>query len=421
MTDAKGVKTNFDAVNYYFDTAADRLKLRPYLRTLLKTPHREMRVAVPVRMDDGRLEVFIGYRVQHNGVRGPYKGGIRYHPHADLDEVRGLAALMTWKTAVVNIPFGGAKGGVMCDPKKMSAGEIQRLTRGFISSIDHIVGPYRDIPAPDVNTNAQVMGWMMDEYGRKHGYTPGIVTGKPIELGGSLEREQATGRGCAFVIAEAAAQMGLDLKKAKVVVQGIGNVGEHVSRCLKEYGCSIIAISDSSCGRFDPAGLDLEAVLRDKKEKGSLDKSKLGKQIGNEELLELACDILVPAALGGVIHEKNAANVKAKLIAEAANAPVTPVADALLDKRNIPVLPDILANAGGVTVSYFEWVQNLQQFAWDKPEINQELKKIITRAYREVAAKSKEEKASLRVAAFMLAIDKVAQATKLRGFTGYTN
>ena len=413
--------TSFEAVNYYFDRAADRLQLRPHLRVLLKTPHRELRVAVPVRMDDGRLEVFIGYRVQHNGVRGPYKGGIRYHPHADLEEVRALASLMTWKTAVVNIPFGGAKGGVMCDPKKMSQGELQRLTRGFIYSIDHIIGPYRDIPAPDVNTNAQVMGWMMDEYGKRHGYTPGIVTGKPIELGGSLEREQATGRGCAYVLEEAAGDYGIDLKRAKVAIQGIGNVGTNVARHLLEFGCKIVAVSDSSGGVADPDGLDVEKVLLAKQAKGSLASVKIGKKITNEELLEYPCDILAPCALGDVINEKNAHKIKAKMVLEGANAPTTPYADEILEKKKIVVVPDILANAGGVTVSYFEWVQNLQQFRWEKLEINQELQKIITRAYREVATNAREMKTSLRISAFTLAIDKVAQATKLRGFAGFTN
>ncbi len=421
MTSPKTNMSSFEAVNFYFDKAADRLNLRDHLRELLKTPHRELRVAIPIRMDDGRLQVFIGYRVQHNGVRGPYKGGVRYHPEADLEEVRALAALMTWKTAVVNIPFGGAKGGVMCDPKKMSSGELQRLTRGFIYSIDHIIGPYRDIPAPDVNTNAQVMAWMMDEYGKRHGYTPGIVTGKPIELGGSLEREQATGRGCSYVIEEAAGDFDIDLKKAKVAIQGIGNVGAHAARNLSELGCKIVAISDSTCGLADPSGLDVEAVIAAKQKMGSLDKVNIGKRITNETLLEFPCDILVPAALGNVINDKNAHKIKAKLIAEAANAPTTPYADEVLEKKKIVVIPDIVANAGGVTVSYFEWVQNLQQYAWEKREVNQELKKIITKAYREVATSAKEMKTSLRVAAFVNAIDKVAQATRLRGFTGFIN
>ena len=421
MASPKAHMSSFEAVGYYFDRAADRLKLQEYLRVLLKTPHRELRVAIPVRMDNGRLEVFIGYRVQHNGVRGPYKGGVRYHPEANLEEVRALAALMTWKTAVVNIPFGGAKGGVMCNPKKMSAGEIQRLTRGFIYSIDHIIGPYRDIPAPDVNTNAQIMAWMMDEYGKRHGYTPGIVTGKPIELGGSLEREQATGRGCSYVIEEAAGDFDIDLKKTKVAIQGIGNVGAHVARCLSDLGCKIVAISDSTCAVSDPAGLDVDQVVQAKQKMGSLDKVHIGKRITNEGLLEHPCDILIPAALGNVINDMNAHKIKAKLIVEAANAPTTPYADATLEKKKIAVIPDIVANAGGVTVSYFEWVQNLQQFAWEKREINQELKKIITRAYREVAFSAKELKISLREAAFVNAIGKVAQATRLRGFTGFIN
>ena len=412
---------NFEAVNYYFDQAADHLGLPESLRMLLKMPHRELQVAVPVRMDNGRLDIFTGYRVQHNGARGPYKGGVRYHPQADLDEVRSLASLMTWKTALVNIPFGGAKGGVMCDARKLSQGELQRLTRGFIYAIDHIIGPYRDIPAPDMNTNAQVMAWMMDEYGKHHGYTPAIVTGKPIELGGSVEREQATGRGVSYLIEEAAPDFGISIKKAKVAIQGIGNVGGNVARCLWELGCTIVAISDYTGGIEDKAGLDIPKLLALKEQIGTLDKIKMGHAISNAALLECPCDILIPAAVDNVIHEKNATKIQAKLVVEGANAPTTPYADDVLQKRKIPVIPDILANAGGVTVSYFEWGQNIQQFAWDRPEVNSELKKILTRAYREVAASAKELKSSLRQAAFVNAINKVAQATKLRGFTGFIN
>jgi len=398
-----------------FDRAADLMGLDGETRELLQTPFREIQVKIPVRMDDGRVKVFVGYRVQHNNARGPMKGGIRYHPRVDLNEVRSLAALMTWKTAVVAIPFGGAKGGVACDPKILSPAELERLTRTFVSMLDPVIGPYQDIPAPDVNTNAQVMAWIMDEYSRRHGYTPGVVTGKPVDLGGSKGREEATGRGCVFVLEEAAREYRLNLGTARVVVQGIGNVGSHAARFIGELGARVIAISDSGGGIHHPDGLPVEAVLAYKAEKGSLAGFPNSKAISNEDLLELDCDILIPSALGGVIHKFNADRIRAKVVAEAANSPTTTTAEAILEKKGIVVIPDILANAGGVTVSYFEWTQNLQQLAWEEEKVNRELKKIMIRSYQQVASVAREKKAALRVAAYSVAIDKVVRATRLRG------
>lgn len=400
---------------FQFDRAAEAMALDPDTAALLKMPVREIQVKIPVRMDDGHLEVFVGYRVQHNNARGPMKGGIRYHPDVDLGEVRSLAALMTWKTAVVNIPFGGAKGGIACDPKRLSLAETERMTRTFISALDTVIGPYQDIPAPDVNTTPQVMAWIMDEYSRRHGYSPGVVTGKPIDVGGSKGREEATGRGCVFVIQEAARDFNLNLGKARVVVQGIGNVGSHVARLLTELGCRVIAISDSRGGIHHPDGLPIDRVLSYKSDHRSLSGFPGGRAITNEALLELDCDILIPSALGGVIHKFNADRIKTKMIAEAANNPTTTTADEILEKNGVIVIPDILANAGGVTVSYFEWTQNLQQLSWDEERVNDELQKIMTRSYQAVVATAREKKVSLRVAAYIVAIEKVARATRLRG------
>jgi len=400
---------------FQFDRAADAMGLDGETRELLQPPFREIQVKIPVKMDDGRLRVFVGYRVQHNNARGPMKGGIRYHPEINLGEVRSLAALMTWKTAVVNIPFGGAKGGVICDPKRLSLAELERMTRTFVSMLDTVIGPYQDIPAPDVNTTPQVMAWIMDEYSRRHGYTPSVVTGKPIEVGGSKGREEATGRGCVFVLQEAARDYRLDLGKARVVIQGIGNVGSHTARFIGELGGRVVAISDSQGGIHNPDGLPMDSVLAYKAEKRSLAGFPGSRPITNEALLELDCDILIPSALGGVIHKFNADRIQAKVIAEAANSPTTTTADEILEKRGIVVIPDILANAGGVTVSYFEWTQNLQQLSWEEEQVNRELRKIMTRSYQQVASVSRERNVTLRVAAYMVAIDKVARATRLRG------
>ncbi len=397
-----------------FQIAADHMKLEPEIQLLLRTPYREMIVQVPLRRDDGRLEMFHGYRVQHNGVRGPYKGGIRYHHHVDLNEVRSLAALMTWKTAIVDVPFGGAKGGVTCEPAKMSRSELQGLTRGFTQKLDMALGVYRDIPAPDVGTNAQVMAWIMDEYGKKHGYTPAIVTGKPVDLGGSLGREEATGRGVTIIALEACKSFGIDIRKARIAIQGFGNVGSWAARLMNEAGAKIVAVSDVGGGIFKETGLDLARVVEHLKVSGSVAGLSGAQAISNEELLTLDVDVLVPAALGGAITRDNVESVRAKLIVEAANSPITPRADEALNRMGIPVIPDILANGGGVTVSYFEWVQNLQQFRWSLEKVNDELERRMKPAWQAVHRRCVEEKIPLRIAAFIEALQKVAQATRQR-------
>ena len=401
-------------VDEQFDIALDHMKLEPDIQMLLRTPYRELIVQIPVRMGDGHLELFHGYRVQHNAVRGPYKGGIRYHPDVDLNEVRSLAALMTWKTALVGIPFGGAKGGVTCDPSNMTRNELQSLTRGLTQKIDMALGVYRDIPAPDVNTNAQVMAWIMDEYGKKHGYTPGIVTGKPVNLGGSLGRDQATGRGTMIVTREACKAFGFDIKKCTVAVQGFGNVGSWTARLLSELGARIVAVSDVRGGIFNERGLDIGKVIEHTQASGSVIEMTGAKTISNGDLLALDVDILVPAALGGAINRNNIENVSARMIVEAANTPLTPRADEVLRSRDVRVIPDILTNAGGVTVSYFEWVQNLQQMHWDLDRVNGELERIMVQAWNRVLEKRNESKLPMRVAAYCVALDDLAAATRLR-------
>jgi glutamate dehydrogenase (NAD(P)+) len=406
----------FEAVSFFFDQAADCLNLPDEMRHVLRGTYRELRVQVPIRMDDGTLEVFTGYRVQHNGARGPYKGGIRYHPDADLDEVRALAALMTWKTAVVDIPYGGAKGGVQCDPTKMSIGERERMTRRFTQMISYILGVNRDVPAPDVNTDAQTMAWMMDAYSSRYGYTPAIVTGKPVELGGSLGRDAATGRGVVYTLGEASKDIGVDLDGASVAIQGFGNVGSWTARLIGELGCKVVAVSDVRGGIRRGDGLDAQAVYDHVRESGSVVDAPGTEAVSNEELLELDVDVLVPAALDRVINSANADRVRAKLIVEAANHPVTPSADRILLDKGAVVIPDILANAGGVTVSYFEWVQNIQQYRWEEDQVNTELRKIMSRAWSNVHARSTVDGIPLRLAAFAIAVEKVEQAARLRGY-----
>jgi glutamate dehydrogenase (NAD(P)+) len=400
-----------------FERAADLVGMEEYMRRILRTPFREVTVEVPVRMEDGRVEVFTGYRIQHNGARGPCKGGIRYHPEADHDEVLGLATIMTWKTALMDIPFGGAKGGVAVDPKGLSRLELERLTRRFTQRIAIVLGPYRDIPAPDVNTNAQVMAWLLDEYSNRHGYTPAVVTGKPIALGGSLGREEATGRGVMYVMQEYARDFGIPLKDGRVVIQGFGNVGAHLARLLvTEAGARVIAVTDVAGGVVNEKGLDIAGLLRHSAERRPLSEWHGGRSITNDELWTIPCEWLVPAALGGVItKERNARTVDCRVVVEAANEPTTPTADLILAERGIAVLPDFLANAGGVTVSYFEWSQNLQQHRWTHERVNQELKDTITRAYREVRDLAKEKSAAFRTAAYAIAIQRVAEAERLRG------
>ncbi len=416
MSEAARPMTDFQIASEQFDIASEIMGLDEEMRMLLKTPFRELRVDVPIRRDDGKGAIFIGYRVQHNGARGPYKGGLRYHPEVDLYEVRALAALMTWKTALLDIPFGGAKGGIACAPWEMSAGELERLTRKFIQRISIILGPHRDIPAPDMYTNAQTMAWIMDQYGRKNGYTPAVVTGKPLEIGGSKGREAATGRGTILILEHAAKAWGVPVSGATAVIQGFGNVGAFAARYFHELGGKVLAVSDIHGGLYDPAGLDIPALLAHVQATKSIRGFGQGKEIGNDELLTLPCDFLIPAALGGVIHLRNAEAIRARFVIEAANAPTTPAADQKLAERGVVVVPDILVNAGGVTVSYFEWVQNLQQFYWDEDQVDRELSKRMARAWDDVYAVHRDKKIDLRQAAYVLAIDRVARAERLRGF-----
>ena len=406
----------FDQINVFFDRAADRLNLEDGERELLRRPWRELSVSVPVRMDDGHVKVFSGYRIQHNAVRGPYKGGTRYHPSADLEEIRALASLMTWKTAVVDIPYGGAKGGIQCTPADLSEDELNRLTRRYMANISHIIGVNRDIPAPDMGTNSQTMAWMMDAYGQIHGYTPGIVTGKPVELGGSVGRDAATGRGAVFVMIAAAKDLGLSLEEATMAIQGCGNVGSWLARLAHDLGCKVVAISDSGGGVYNPNGLDVHAVTEQKRKTGRVSGVKDADHITNEELIEIDCDILAPSAIQDVVHDGNAGAVKAKVVVEAANHPVTPEADAILNDRGIHVLPDILVNAGGVVVSYFEWTQNLYQHKWDEDEVSDELNKVMTKAYRDVREIVERDGITYREAAFLLGVGRVAHVSRLRGF-----
>ena len=406
---------NFKACCDQFERAADKLGLEENFSNSLMMPDRELAVEVPLNRDDGSLAVFKGYRIQHNNARGPFKGGIRYHQEVDLDEVRALAALMTYKTAVVDIPYGGGKGGITIDPRDYSERELEQLSRRFFRRISPIIGVNKDIPAPDVNTNAQIMAWFMDEYSQNHGYSPGIVTGKPIDLGGSLGREAATGRGVYFTIREAAAEFEVDLSEATAVIQGFGNVGSFAAKFLHEAGCKVIAVSYVSGGLHEPNGLDISSLTDYVKENRVIEGSGQGKKLSNEELLTIQCDFLVPAALGGVIHKMNADNLNCRFVIEAANGPTTPPGDEILFDKSIPVIPDILTNAGGVTVSYFEWVQNLQQFRWEEDDVNAKLEKKMVSAYSEVSALRKEKKVSFRTAAFMVAIDRVARSVKLRG------
>jgi glutamate dehydrogenase (NAD(P)+) len=406
---------NFENTNRLFDKAADVLNLDDEMRLLLKTPFRELRVEVPVKRDTGQLEVFIGYRVQHNGARGPMKGGLRFHHEVDFDEVRSLASLMTWKTALVDVPFGGAKGGITCNPHEMSDKELERLTRRFTSRIGFALGVQRDIPAPDVNTNPQIMAWIMDQYGSRYGHTPGIVTGKPVELGGSPGREAATGRGVSVITAEAAKDVGIEMQGARVVVQGFGNVGSFTARLLADQGAVIIAVSDASGAFFNGDGLDVTDLLEYAAANKGLKGYSSGEKLTNEELVELDCDILIPAALGGVITKDNANQIKAGMVVEAANSPITTIADAILEERGVTVVPDILANVGGVTGSYFEWVQNIQVFSWGEEEFNQRLDNMLGKAYRDVVVLMKQHDIPMRTAAYMIAIDRVGRAERLRG------
>ncbi len=406
-----------EIVDRNFDLAAKQLGLTKEQKLMLKSPFREVRVEVPVRMDDGSVEVFAGYRIQHNGARGPTKGGIRYHPAVDDDEMRALAEVMTWKTALVNIPFGGAKGGISCDPLRMSQGELERLTRKFVARIHRLLGPYRDVPAPDLNTNSQTMAWILDEYSSRNGYSPACVTGKPVELGGSVGRQQATGRGVMLTIEKYMEDLGQSLNGLKVAIQGFGNVGANAALALAERGCDVFAISDMYGGIVsgNRLGLPVKDLTEYARRTGSLINFPGTEPITNSDLLMLDCDVLIPAAVECVLHGQNANGVNAKIVVEAANLPTTPEADEIFAKRGIPVLPDILVNAGGAIVSYFEWTQNLQQVSWDEFEVNRQLQGYLSRAYRAVAALAASEGISLKRAAYQIAIERVARAETLRG------
>jgi len=399
-----------------FDQVAERLKLDPGLQKRLRHPHRALVVSVPVAMDDGRTEIFEGFRVQHDNALGPTKGGIRYHPDVSLEEVTALAMLMTWKCALMGLPYGGAKGGVRCEPRTLSRRELERLTRRYTAEIFLIIGPEHDIPAPDMGTDEQVMAWMMDTYSMQRGMTsPGVVTGKPILLGGSRGRREATGRGVYTIVLETAKKIGFDPKRMTVAVQGFGNVGSVAAQLLAENGCRVIAVSDSKGGIYNPKGLDVPRLLRERLAGGILPDYGDADRISQAELLALECDVLIPAALGGQITAANAPTVRARIIAEGANGPTTPEADQILREQKVLVLPDILANAGGVTVSYFEWVQDLQFYFWTEQEINARLTEIMTAAFTRVWGYAEAEGVDLRTAALMLAAQRVAEAHRLRG------
>jgi glutamate dehydrogenase (NAD(P)+) len=399
-----------------FDEAAEICNLEPELRQVLREVQREFTCHFPVRMDNGSVRIFTGYRVQHNINRGPAKGGLRYHPDVSLNEVKALSMWMTWKCAVVDIPFGGAKGGVIVDPKQLSMKELEHLTRRFASEIAILVGPDRDIPAPDINTDGQIMAWFMDTISMHTGFSvTASVTGKPIEVGGSLGRTEATGRGVMICALAALEHMGLKPHQCRVVVQGFGNVGSVSARLLEEAGCTVVAVSEDWGGIYNPLGLSIKKAIEHRQREGSVRGFAGAREVSNQELLTLECEVLVPAAIGNQLTSRNAGNVKAKLIVEGANGPTTPEADEIFRRRGIVLVPDILANAGGVTVSYFEWVQDLQSFFWSEHEVNQKLRAIMTRAFQEVLSTAHEQKLDLRMAAYVRAVSRVAAATRDRG------
>ena len=408
------MSSSTDPTSAAYAQAVKELGLKSNIAKALEIPDRELTVEVPFRRDNGEVESVIGFRVQHNNTRGPFKGGIRYHEHVDIDEVRSLATLMTWKTSLLDIPYGGGKGGIGVDPRKYSKTELERMSRRFFRAIDPIIGVNVDIPAPDVNTNAQVMSWFMDEYSQLHGYSPAIVTGKPLELGGSAGREAATGKGTAVITRETAQNWNIDLKNSKVVIQGFGNVGSYAAKFLHEYGCKIIAVSDVTGGLYDPDGLDIDSLFEYNYTNKTIDGFDQGKKLTNDELLALECDFLIPAALGSAINEKNVDSLNCKVIVEAANGPVTGLAANKLWNKKIAIIPDILTNAGGVTVSYFEWVQNLQQFKWTEDDVNQKLEDKMVNAFNEVYEVKKSKQVPMRIASFMVAIDRVHVAYNLR-------
>jgi glutamate dehydrogenase (NAD(P)+) len=406
-----------DATRLYFERAADRLDLGENMRQLLLTSKREVSVQIALELDSDEITTLIGYRVQHDDARGPMKGGLRYHPEVDLGEVRSLAALMTWKTALVNIPFGGAKGGVAVDPAKLTRDELERVTRKFVDGIHDLIGPDIDIPAPDMGTSSEVMAWFMNQYQKYHGFNPGCVTGKPVELHGIPGREEATGRGVGILAFKLISRLGRKAGQTRVALQGFGNVGSHAAKFLSESDFKVVAVSDLSGGYYRPEGLEIPKVLAHVREHRTLRNFKDAERISNEELLELDVELLIPAALGGVITAENAAKIKAPLIIEAANQPVWPDADTMLEERGTVVLPDLLANSGGVTVSYFEWVQNRQHYSWGLNRVRQELDRVLADSFERVWTLAKERKVSLRTAAYMIGIGRVGRATELGGIT----
>jgi glutamate dehydrogenase (NAD(P)+) len=405
----------FEATNYYFEQAANCLDLSENVRTLMVTPDREVRVEVVIELDSGKIGNFIGYRVQHDNARGPFKGGLRYHPTVDQDEARSLASLMTWKTALVDLPFGGAKGGINCDPTKLSRGEMERLTRKFIEKIHDMIGPHKDIPAPDMGTDAQVMAWIMHEYSKYEGFHPACVTGKPVEFHGSAGREAATGFGVAIIVREMLARLKRTISGTTFAIQGYGNVGSHSARCLAQMGAKIIGVSDAYGAVVNAEGLDIAELDKHVGLSHKIVGFKGGDATTNEQLLTMPVDVLIPAALGGVIDRELAKAVSAKIVVEAANSPTWPEADEVFNARGIPVVPDVLANAGGVIVSYFEWVQNLQHFRWPLDQIQREEEHKLVEAFREVYDLSQRKGATLRTAAFMKAISRVGRARILGG------
>jgi len=409
--------SNWDIVNHYFDIATERLELREDIAAVMRSSYREVQVQVPVSLSDGKIHVFSGFRVQHNGARGPYKGGIRFHPEVDLDEVRALAMLMTWKTAVVGIPYGGAKGGVNVNPRELEQSELQAVARSFMDKIEKVLGPTRDIPAPDVGTNAQTMAWLMDEYGKLHGHTPAIVTGKPIALEGSQGREAATGRGVVYVLEEIADELDMSFDDMTFAIQGFGNVGSWAARILHDKGAKLVAVDTVDGSIRSDAGIDphrLDEFLFS--EEGDITDFPDSESTSKAEFLATDCDVFIPAALGGMIHEHNADLLNCRVLLEGANSPTTPKADSILSDKGVYIAPDVLCNAGGVIVSYFEWVQNLQHFLWDEAEVNGRLEKIIKRGFREVAQKCEDEDIPPRIAAYELGIERVVEASRTRGY-----
>jgi glutamate dehydrogenase (NAD(P)+) len=414
---ARAKVSDLEVVHHHFNKAWDSLGYADDIRKVFWEPYREVSVQIPIKMAGGQTEVFTGYRIQHNGARGPYKGGIRFHPEVDIDEVRALASMMTWKTAIAGVPFGGAKGGVNAPADTMDRADVQKIARSFMDKIEKILGPTRDIAAPDVNTNAQVMAWMMDEYGKLHGHTPAIVTGKPISLEGSYGREAATGRGCVYMYREAAPKLGLSPKETTFVVQGFGNVGSWAARIMQELGATMVGVSDAFGAIRNDKGIDAEALVKHmERDGGTLAEFPGVDAISAGDLYEIPCDVFFPAALGGMIHEDNADLLNCKMIVEGANNPTTFTADEIFAEKGIYVIPDLMANAGGVVCSYFEWVQNLQHFRWDQREVNDKLGGIMRRAYREVSKRAESEGGTLRDTAFKIAIERVVDASRTRGY-----